>query len=145
MLLARMVRCAKCGAGYRLELSGKRLDEGVYKYRYYNCARSCRIGAEACVGGRVRAEILDRAVADHVVDAVCTLSRSDWLRRELIRSLPEADSTEARVPLPARIRAEWRALLLGDGARMRNYLLRLIERIEVRDDEVTVVAKAAFR
>lgn len=32
MLLARMVRCAKCGAGYRLELSGKRVDEGVYKY-----------------------------------------------------------------------------------------------------------------
>lgn len=31
LLLARVARCAKCGAGYRLEMSGKRLEDGVYK------------------------------------------------------------------------------------------------------------------
>lgn len=144
MLLARIVRCGKCGAGCRLELSGKRLEEGVYKYRYYNCTRSCRIGAEACAGGRIRAEFLDRAVAEYIVDAACTVSRSEWLKLELARSLCTKDADELVAVSAMRVRAEWRELLLEDNARMRNYVMQLVERIEVRDHEVTVVARAAY-
>jgi site-specific DNA recombinase len=35
--LAGLLRCGKCGASYQLETSGRRVNDAVYQYRYYNC------------------------------------------------------------------------------------------------------------
>ncbi len=83
MLLARLMRCARCGASYRLETAGKVVGGRPYAYRYYNCRTSCRVGREACIGGRVRADALDRAVVEHVVDTICSRERCEAVQREL--------------------------------------------------------------
>jgi site-specific DNA recombinase len=62
MLLRGLVRCGKCGSSYTLESSGKKVNGEVYQYRYYNCRTACRVGKEACAGGRVPAAKLDGAV-----------------------------------------------------------------------------------
>ncbi len=138
MMLARLVQCAKCGASCRLELSGKRIEGGVYKYRYYNCTRACRIGPEACDGRRLRAEVLERIVAEHVADAICTTTRTELLITALGRS---GEPTASR----SQVQADWRALILGDRRLMRNYLLQVVDRIEVHDNRIAVVAKEAYR
>lgn len=74
-LLSRLVHCAKCGASYQLESSGKRAASGEYKYRYYNCRNYCRIGKEACVGGRIPMAKLDMAVLSYVASIVCSQPR----------------------------------------------------------------------
>lgn len=75
-LLPRLIRCARCCAAYRLETSGKVVDGDAYRYRYYNCRTSTRIGKTACPGGRIRTDELDAAVLDHVVRIVCTPERT---------------------------------------------------------------------
>ena len=146
MMLARIVRCAKCGASCRLELSGKRIEGGVYKYRYYNCTRACRMGPEACDGGRLRAEVLERIVAEHVADAICTKARSEQLITALGRTaLRDEFGSVPPAASRSQVQAAWRALLLGDGRLMRNYLLQVVDRIEVQDNRIMVVAKQAYR
>lgn len=144
MMLARLARCARCGATYRLELSGKKLEDGIYKYRYYNCTRACRVGVEACTGGRVRAEALDHLVAEHVADSVCTGSRSEELAREVVRAARTGDSFDISFSV-AQVRAEWRRLLVEDETVMRNYALHVLDHVDVGDDVVVVVAKSAYR
>ena len=202
LLLARLVKCARCGASYRLETAGKVIGGQRYTYRYYNCRRSCRIGREACIGGRVRTDALDRAVVGHIVDAICSGERCEAVQRELhatviahrrgreiehlrkavadvrrriasqtevLERLPpghdgirferrldqlrvqEADML-ARVtaledgagiapPSIEAIRVAWRSILLSRGPVARNYLLHLVDYVEVLGDEVTIVAK----
>ena len=82
-LLRGLVYCAKCGACYQLESSGKRTASGEYKYRYYNCRKTCRIGKEACEGGRIPMAKLDQAVLQHLASLVCSDARSRLLARTL--------------------------------------------------------------
>ncbi|MCP4599141.1 MAG: recombinase family protein [Proteobacteria bacterium] len=83
-LLRGLVRCGKCGAIYTLETSSKRVDGEIYKYRYYNCKRACRIGKEACSGKRIPTGRLDSAVLDFVANLVCTQDRSKALLARFI-------------------------------------------------------------
>src|SRR5579859_1175756 len=61
LLLARLVRCGRCGSSYILETCGK-------KYRYYNCRKFTRTGKEACPGFRIPAPKLERAVLNHIAE-----------------------------------------------------------------------------
>lgn len=49
-VLSGLLRCGKCGASYQTETSGKCIDDGVYRYCYYNCRTACRVGKEQCSG-----------------------------------------------------------------------------------------------
>ncbi len=86
-LLYKLVRCAQCGASYQLETSGKLRPNGLYQYRYYNCRRSCRVGSEACRGGRIPVSRLDALVLRYLVDTVCSPARCEALVAELERGL----------------------------------------------------------
>ena len=207
MLLAGLVSCAKCGASYQLETSGKKSRNASFQYRYYNCRSATRAGAEKCAGYRIPEAALDRAVLEHVADRVFTENRCRKLltdlseraaatratsvddrarrKRELtdverriarwelafedgtldardggdrIRQLRQRRSdlqreltASAAVDPPARLytRASvqafgqrLRTLLLGnDPSLARTYLRFLVDRIEIRDTDVTVLAR----
>jgi site-specific DNA recombinase len=132
-LLARLLHCSRCGSTYQLETSGKRASGGLYQYRYYNCRTFCRIGKTACVGGRIPMADLDSAVLDHVTSAVCRDDRCEALLRDMPRG--------AR---GGHLHAAWSSLLRAGGVVSRNYLLHLIQRIEVREKEIVIVPHAEF-
>lgn len=102
-VLGGLVWCAKCGASFGLESSGKRIDGGVYRYCYYNCRTTLRVGKQACSGRRFPMRELDRAVLARIADGVCTSERSLALSRALRR--PAADA--------AQLCDAWRQLLLS--------------------------------
>jgi DNA invertase Pin-like site-specific DNA recombinase len=131
LLLARLVRCGRCGAAYRLETSGKSADAGPYKYRYYNCRTTCRVGKEACAGGRIAADELEHIVIGHIVEVVCTDARAEALAGALGQPPEESE----------RIKPAWRAAVLEGGAITRNYLLHLVDRIDVLDRTVTIIPR----
>ncbi len=74
-LLGGLLRCGKCGETYQLETSGKRNRAGQALHRYYNCRTACRAGREACRGFRVRTDVLDHAVLNHLGDELFTEER----------------------------------------------------------------------
>ena len=82
-LLAGLLRCGRCGASYQLETSGKRVNGGVYRYRYYNCRTFCRVGSAACAGGRIPVAELNAAVLKHIAALVCSEERCDALLLEI--------------------------------------------------------------
>lgn len=129
-LLAGLVRCGKCGASYQLETSGKRVNGDLYQYRYYNCRTFCRVGSSACKGGRIPTIELDAAVLDHLASVVCTVQRCEAL----------GSSTGKRVET----QAAWSSLITAGGTVSRNYLLHLLDRIEVRENEITIVPRPEF-
>lgn len=208
MLLAGLVRCAKCGASYQLETSGKKSPNAHFEYRYYNCRSATRAGKEKCAGYRIPEAALDRAVLQHIADQVFTIERCrrlltdlgeraastreksaddrSRLKRELadverriqrwelafeegtldardggdrIRQLRQRRTDLQRAlaaaadiqPPPARLRTRasveafqhrLKALMLGDDRSLaRTYLRFLVERIEIRDHDVTVLAR----
>ncbi len=47
----------------------------MYDYRYYNCRNHLRIGREKCEGFRVRAEVLEKAILEHLADRLFTPER----------------------------------------------------------------------
>lgn len=96
-LLSRLIRCARCGAAYRLETSGKVVDGDAYRYRYYNCRTSTRIGKAACPGGRIRTDELDAAVLDHMIGVVCTPERTQALLRALASTRPSSSAHAGQV------------------------------------------------
>lgn len=132
-VLAGLIRCGKCGASYQLETSGKRVNGDSYQYRYYNCRTFCRVGSGACSGGRIPTVELDAVVLEHIANLVCAPERCDALRIELSPASNVADLHRA-----------WSSLITAGGTISRNYLLHLIERIEVRENEITIVPRAAF-
>lgn len=138
MLLRGLVRCAKCGSSFTLESSGKRAGGEVYKYRYYNCRTTCRVGKEACPGGRVPASKLDNAVLEHLAGIVCTKDRCTALINagRLGSAEPEEMITS--------VQEAWSTMIHSDATVIRNYLHHLIDRIEVDENHVTVVPKEAF-
>jgi site-specific DNA recombinase len=86
LLLAGLVVCGKpgCGASYQLETSGKTADSGVYDYRYYNCRHHLRIGKEKCAGFRIRAEVLEKAVLEHLADRLFTADRCKQILQDIV-------------------------------------------------------------
>ncbi len=130
-LLAGFVRCGKCGASYQLETSGKRTNGAVYLYRYYNCRTFCRIGKGACAGGRIPTTQLDSAILEYIAAIVCAPDRCDAFPAEIATGYGD-------------IRRAWPALVTAGGVVSRNYLLHLLERIEVRENEIVLVPRAEF-
>lgn len=129
-LLAGLVRCGTCGASYQLETSGKRVNGDLYQYRYYNCRTFCRVGSSACNGGRIPTSELDVVVLEHLASSVCTAERCDAL--------------VGKARMNAEMQTAWSSLVTAGGTVSRNYLLHLIERIEVRENEITIVPRAEF-
>jgi site-specific DNA recombinase len=132
-LLAGVVRCGKCGASYQLETSGKRVRGDRYQYRYYNCSKFCRIGNTVCPGYRIRTNLLDEAVLAHLAGIICTPERAEALG--LRARTASADTDE--------LRRTWAALVTGGGTISRSYVLHLVDHVEVRENEIRVVARTA--
>ncbi|MBK9000863.1 MAG: recombinase zinc beta ribbon domain-containing protein [Myxococcales bacterium] len=88
-LLGGLLRCGKCGESYQLETSGKRDKAGAATHRYYNCRTACRAGREACRGFRVRTDVLDRAVLNHLGDELFTEERCRTILQDVISSESE--------------------------------------------------------
>ena len=84
LLLAGLVACGGCGASYQLETSGKNAGSGVYEYRYYNCRNHLRIGKEKCGGFRIRAEILENAILEHLADRLFTTERCKQILQDVV-------------------------------------------------------------
>lgn len=132
-VLGGLVRCGKCGASYGLESSGKRIDGGVYRYCYYNCRKTLRMGKQACAGRRLPTRELDRAVVTRVADVACSVDRSIALSRAMRRPLADAAS----------LRDVWRELIVSDADVGMSYARHLIARVVVTDDEIRIEPCAA--
>jgi site-specific DNA recombinase len=145
MLLCGLVRCARCGSSYTLESSGKKANGAVYQYRYYNCRTTCRVGKEACPGGRVPASKLDSAVLEFIAGVVCAEGRCVELvglggaegRRS--SATPEAEE------MIANVREAWSTMIRSDPTVARNYLHHLVEHIQIDENRITVIPKEAFK
>jgi site-specific DNA recombinase len=83
LLLAGLVKCGKCGATYTKETSGKAFA-GAHPHAYYNCSKFLRLRKGVCSGKRVRVNVLDRLVVDHVADKLFTTARCRELAKDLI-------------------------------------------------------------
>jgi site-specific DNA recombinase len=83
LLLSGLLKCAKCGAAFCLESSGKVNFEGVYDHRYYNCRTFLRTGKDSCPGNRITTKVLDRIVLDHLADKLFTTERCKLIIAEL--------------------------------------------------------------
>lgn len=130
-VLVGRVRCARCGASMQLETSGKRIEDKVYTYAYYNCRRTLRTGAESCSGRRVRTTVLDSAVLTRIADLVCTEERTTALAEHIGWS---GKLTE--------LAAWWRKLVMTDASVGREYVRHIVDRIIV-GDEITLVSRSA--
>ncbi len=129
-VLSGLIHCARCGASYQLETSGKRVGDEVYRYRYYNCRTACRIGREACPGFRIPAEVLDRAVLEHLAEVICAEARCHAVAAE-------------RGADPGTFRRSWTSLVLAGGAVSRSYLRHLVDRIDVGQNEIAIRGRRA--
>lgn len=78
LLLAGLIKCGHCGASFTKETSGK-VFAGEHPHAYYNCRTFTRIGKSKCKGKRLRVNVLDRLVLDHLADKLFTelLGRGD--------------------------------------------------------------------
>ena len=84
LLLARLVKCGKCGAAYQLQTSGKLDSKGEASYRYYNCRRACREGKEACPGCRIPTKLLEQSVLEHIADRLFTEERCKSILQDIV-------------------------------------------------------------
>lgn len=84
LLLARLLRCGRCGSACALETSGKLGPDGEHTYRYYNCRAFTRVGKEACVGCRVPVAVLDEAVLQHLGEKVFSTERCHEFLRAFV-------------------------------------------------------------
>jgi DNA invertase Pin-like site-specific DNA recombinase len=129
-LLTGLLRCAKCGASYQLETSGKKVEGGVYRYCYYNCRNALRAGVEVCSGFRIPTEALDEVVLAHIADSTCSTERA--------RQLGNRRKWMAR---PEEITRTWRQLVTSHPTVSRSYLMHLVERIEVDGTQITITPR----
>jgi len=79
LLLTGLLVCDLCRAPMGLE-TGK-----SGRYRYYNCSRFLR--EKSCPGQRVRVELLDREVLDHVGQRLFSVRRLSLLLREYAKDM----------------------------------------------------------
>ena len=89
------------------------------------------MGSTKCPGERIPTTELDAIVLDHLARAVCAPERCD----ALVRSVA-AD----RMELPH----AWSTLVTAGGTVSRNYLLHVIERIEGREHQITIIPRPEF-
>jgi hypothetical protein len=75
--------------------------------------------------------VRDEAVLAHLAGIICTPARAEALG--LTARSASADTDELRRP--------WAALVTGGGTISRSYVLHLVDRIEVRENEIRVVAR----
>lgn len=130
-LLKGLAWCGQCGASYQYETGAKTVINGKYKYGYYNCRSTLRIGKEACAGFRISTRTLDEGVLAAVAEQVCT-----DVRARLIAS-------RHGWPLEKVLEA-WRQLV-GTHEVGRAYVLHLIERIEVHGERIVVTPRVGGR
>ena len=100
LLLAGLLRCGKCGASFSKESSGKAFA-GEYPHAYYNCLSFLRLRKASSKGKRIRVNILDRIVLDHVADKLFTVERCRALASDLVdrAGLLRKKTNERRVSL----------------------------------------------
>jgi len=79
LLLTGLLVCGLCGSAMSLE-TGK-----SGRYRYYNCTRYLR--EKSCPGQRVRVEILDREVVEHMSQKLFSIKRLSLLLREFLNDM----------------------------------------------------------
>jgi hypothetical protein len=127
-----VVRCGQCGASYQLETSGKRVRGDRYEYRYY-CSKFCRVGSAVCSGYRIRTQVLDEAVLAHLAGIICTPERAEAFGQRARTTSADEDE----------LRRTWAALVAGGGTISRSYGLHLVDHIEVRENEIRIVARTA--
>ncbi len=123
LLLAGLLRCARCGDTCQLESSGK-LSASGEPYRYYNCRRFCRSGKEACAGYRIATEVLESAILSHIAEHVFTEERCHEILRDFVE-----DQGVLRQKT-----AEQRRLLERERDELGKRLERWYERIETEAD-----------
>ena len=133
-VLSGLLRCGKCGATYQIETSGKCIDEGVYRYCYYNCRTACRVGKEQCSGFRIPTIDLDAAVLNHIAKFVCTPERTRHLFNHLRIKKAKRD-----IDVP-HVMSLWHSLITANLSIGRSYIRHLIDRINVREQSIEVVA-----
>lgn len=149
-LLRGLVFCAKCGANYQVESSGKRTATGEYKYRYYNCRKNCRIGREACEGGRIPMGKLDQALLQHLADSVCSESRSHALLQLLTNGALTQNDQGRREHLALAVDdlqrriEDWQKLLGGSEAH-RELACRKLEELRKYQEELEIEARQPER
>jgi site-specific DNA recombinase len=104
LLLAGLLRCAKCGSSYSKETSGKAFA-GEYPHAYYNCSSFLRLRKTSCKGKRVRVNVLDRVVLDHLADKLFTVERCRTLAQALVdqAGLLRRKADDRRVQLRAQV------------------------------------------
>jgi DNA invertase Pin-like site-specific DNA recombinase len=131
-VLTGLLVCAACGQSFQLETSGKKVDGTTYRYCYYNCRSTTRIGTAACKGNRIRTELLDAAVVEALIPLVCTRTRA--------RILAARHGWDTDMAIDC-----WASMLREDHRVAREYLVRLVEKIEVDGDEIRVTPKPSGR
>jgi len=104
LLLAGLVKCGKCGSTYTKETSGKTFL-GEHPHAYYNCSKFLRLRKGTCPGKRLRVNVLDRLVLDHLADKLFTTARCRALAQGLIEQagLLRQRVDDRRVQLRAQI------------------------------------------
>ena len=122
LLLARLVKCGKCGSCYTLETCGK-------GYRYYNCRRFTRTGKEACSGFRIPAPKLESAVLEHIAEKFFSVERC----REILRDLVEETGIMRQKTL------EQKRQLEHDVTDLAKRIQRWEEILETHKDDADVV------
>ena len=130
-----LIRCGKCGATYQTETSGKCIDDGIYRYCYYNCRTACRVGKEQCSGFRISTVDLDAAVLNHIAKSVCTPERARHLLKHL-RIKKAKHDTEVQ-----EIVSLWHSLITANVSIGRSYVHHLVAKINVHEKSIEVVAR----
>ena len=117
LLLAGLVKCGKCGATYTRETSGKTFA-GEHPHAYYNCSKFLRLRKGSCSGKRLRVNVLDRLVLDHLSETLFTVPRCRALAQDLVEraGLLRARVDERRVQLRAQIAQTDRAIAKWEAA-----------------------------
>jgi site-specific DNA recombinase len=117
LLLAGLVKCGKCGATYTKETSGKKVAGG-HPHAYYNCAKFLRLRKGSCSGKRLRVNVLDRLVLDHLADKLFTIPRCRALAQDLVEraGLLRQRVDERRVQLRTQIAQADKAIAKWEAA-----------------------------
>jgi site-specific DNA recombinase len=94
-LLSSLVRCTTCSGKF----AGGRAHSGSNTYRYYQCMTRSKSGPTACASERVRADALEAAVIESLVETYGQYDLFENAAREEAQ-LVEREREQAKVRLP---------------------------------------------